>query len=96
EGFRVGGFLPVPPGSSNPASSNFVATRGLPTNRLGYVGNFFQWTMGPKWQLHKNMFLRPNLRFDYIDGVATTGLLPYGDGNRRFQGIFATDLAIVF
>jgi hypothetical protein len=98
EGFRVGGFLPVPPGSANPSSSNFVATRGLSTGRVGYVGNFYQTTMGPKWQFHKNMFLRPNLRFDYFDGTAnnTGNLLPFGDGNKHWQGIIATDLCIVF
>ena len=68
EGFRVGGFLPVPPGRAPE-----VATRGLPTNRVGYVGNFFQWTWGPKIQLTEkpNVFLRPNFRWDYFDGVAT-------------------------
>jgi len=91
EGFRVGGFLPVLPGTPST-----VATRGLPLNRVGYVGNFFQATWGPKWQFHKNMFLRPNMRWDYFNGVATTGLLPFGDGNKRYQGILATDLVIVF
>ena len=95
EGFRVGGFLPVPPG--RPPE---VATRGLPTTRVGYVGNFFQWTWGPKIQLTQkpNIFLRPNFRWDYFQGVATNpgGLLPYGDGNKRYQGILATDLFILF
>src|SRR5579872_5605826 len=91
EGFRVGGFLPIPP--ATPANS---ATRGLPTNRSGYVGNFFQWTMGPKIQLHKNVFLRPNLRFDLFNGVATTGLQPYSDGNKNYQSILGTDLVILF
>jgi len=95
EGFRVGGFLPVSPGT--PAT---VATRGLPLNRVGYVGNFFQWTWGPKIQLTEkpNVFLRPNFRWDYFNGVAANpgGLLPYGDGNKRYQGILATDLFILF
>jgi hypothetical protein len=92
EGFRVGGFLPVPP--STPQNSS---VEGLPTTRSGFAGNFFQTTMGPKWQFHKNMFLRPNLRFDYFDGNANVnGLLPFGDGNKHWQGILATDLAIVF
>ena len=97
EGFRVGGFLPVPPGSSTPGSPNFVNTSGLSTARAGFAGNFFQTTMGPKWQFHKNMFLRPNLRFDYFDGPSNSGgLLPFGDGNKHWQGILATDLAVVF
>ena len=91
EGFRVGGFLPI-----NPATPANSATRGLPTNRSGYVGNFFQWTMGPKYQFHKNMFLRPNLRFDLFNGVSTTGLKPFSDGNKNYQGILGTDLVILF
>jgi len=91
----VGGFLPVPPGRAPE-----VATRGLPTNRVGYVGNFFQITWGPKIQLTQkpNVFLRPNFRWDYFNGVAANpgGLLPYGDGNKRYQGILATDLLILF
>lgn len=90
-GFRVGGFLPVNP--STPLNS---AIRGLPTTRTGHVGNFFQTTMGPKWQFHRNMFLRPNVRLDWFNGVATTGHLPFGDGNKNFQAILATDLAILF
>lgn len=95
EGYRVGGFLPIPPDVGNP--------RGLPTNRVGYVGNFFQWTWGPKWQFHKNMFLRPNMRWDYFNGTAHnangpggTPLLPYDNGRKNYQGILATDLCIVF
>ena len=98
EGFRVGGFLPVPPGTAAT-----VATRGLPTARSGYAGNFMQTTIGPKWQFHKNMFIRPNARLDYFSGNANnsngtngTPLLPFGDGNRNYQLILATDLAIVF
>jgi hypothetical protein len=64
------------------------------------VGNFFQITWGPKIQLTQkpNVFLRPNMRWDYFQGVATNpgGLLPYGDGNKRYQGILATDLFILF
>ncbi len=92
EGFRVGGFLPVPP--STPANSS---TSGLPTTFSGFAGNFFQTTMGPKWQFHKNMFLRPNMRWDYFDGNPNAaGLLPFADGNHHWQGILGTDLAITF
>jgi len=60
-------------------------------------------TMGPKWQIHKNLFLRPNLRFDWFNGVSanTNGpggrpLLPFGDGNKNYQGILRTDLVVTY
>ena len=98
----MGGFLPDLPSTSGPGPQQ-VATRGLATTRTGYVGNFFQTTMGPKWQFHKNMFLRPNLRFDWFDGVAANSngrggraLLPFADGTKNFQGILATDVVITY
>lgn len=92
EGFRVGGFLPNLP--NTPASSRI---RGLDTARAGFAGNFYQMTMGPKWNWNKNMFLRPNVRVDwYGGGPNANGLLPYGDGEKHSQGILATDLVILY
>lgn len=91
-GSRVGGFLPNLP--NTPASTR---TRGLDIARAGFVGNFYQMTFGPKWNINKNMFLRPNFRVDwYGDSPNAAGLLPYGDGTKRSQGILGTDLAILF
>ena len=92
EGFRVGGFLPNLPNTA--ATSD---TRGLSTARSGFAGNFFQITMGPKWSITPNMYVRPNLRLDYYDGSANAGgLLPYGSGHKSSQGILGTDFGITY
>ncbi len=97
EGYRVGGFLPNLPNTS--ASTN---TSGLNPNRSGYIGNFYQVTLGPKWQINKNMFLRPNFRVDWFGGQATntnadgSPAQPYNDGNKRSQEIIATDFCITY
>jgi hypothetical protein len=96
QGFRVAGFLP------GAAPSGITGNqRGLPTNRLGYNGNFFQITVGPKWQPHPNLFVRPNLRFDWYDGnivkgLNPAGLRPFNDGNSNHQALFVTDLVVLF
>src|SRR5262249_41970772 len=46
DGFRVGGFLPTL--TAGPYTSGSSLSRGLPTNRFGYIGNFWQLTFGPK------------------------------------------------
>jgi len=95
QGYRVGGFLPntyAVPGSQ---------VRGLPTNRVGYQGNFYQITMGPKWTPTKNIMVRPNLRFDWFEGNIDKNtnpgrLKPFDDGLKNAQTIFATDFTILF
>jgi len=90
EGFRVGGFLP-----SGGADQRF---RGLSTDRSGYQGNFYQVTVGPKWNPTPNMIVRPNLRYDWFQGDALNagGLRPYDDGKKNDQLIFGTDVVFTF
>jgi len=89
DAFRVGGFLPTLGGGST--------VRGLPLARYGYQGNFFQVTMGPKWSPYKNLFVRPNVRFDWFDGTSpAANLRPYDDGNKNQQVIFGTDVVWTF
>lgn len=95
EGYRLAGFLPgdAPSGITSHA-------RGFPPDRFGYAGNFYQFTLGPKWYptASKNCFIRPNLRIDWFDGDVLNpgGLKPYDDGTKNYQTLFITDLAILF
>ncbi|HVW02763.1 MAG TPA: outer membrane beta-barrel protein [Planctomycetaceae bacterium] len=97
QGFRVAGFLPgsAPSGITGP-------NRGWGTSPFqgGYNGNFFQTTMGPKIQFTKNLFLRPNLRFDWYNGhtndLNPAQLKPFNDGKSDFQALFVTDLCLLF
>jgi Putative beta-barrel porin-2, OmpL-like. bbp2 len=91
DGFRVGTLLPALPGSD---------FRGLPAGRNGYIGDFYQITVGPKWQPRENLFVRPNLRWDWfegtLDGAKNTAGQPFDDGNKDNQFIFATDVYFTF
>ena len=91
-GFRVGTLLP------NTIQQMPGSFRGLPAGRTGYAGNFYQMTMGPKWNIKKNVVLRPNLRFDFYEGdvLNAGGLKPFGDGQKNHQTILATDLYVTF
>jgi len=93
DGFRVGGFLPTY--TSNTAGGP-TRLRGLPINRSGYDGSFYQVTMGPKISFTQNFIVRPNLRWDWYDGTANPGLLPYDDGSDSNQFMLATDMILLF
>jgi hypothetical protein len=90
-GYRVGPFLPTP---TTPGS----ATRGLAAPRFGYAGNFYQVTVGPKWMPTKNLYIRPNLRFDWYSGESLNPdqSKPFGDGNKSGQALLATDVGFVY
>ena len=90
-GFRVGSALPT---ATTPGSQ----VRGLPGDRFGYAGNFFQVTVGPKWTPNDNLFVRPNLRFDWFDGdsVNPGARQPFDDGNKDTQVILGLDVGITY
>lgn len=91
DGFRVGTLLPPLVGSE---------FRGLPAGRNGYIGNFYQITFGPRWQPFNNLYIRPNLRWDWFDGTLdtfkNTAGRPYDDGTKNFQFIIGTDVYMLF
>ena len=95
EGFRVAGFLP-----SDLPSGITSHQRGFPPNRFGYVGNFYQTTIGPRWYPtgNPNFFVRPNVRIDWFDGSSNNpgGLKPYDSGNKNYQGLLVTDVCWIF
>ncbi len=87
DGYRVGGFLPLTGNSSY---------RGLPTNRIGYEGAFYQLTTGFRWNPIANLSVRPNLRFDWFGGESNNGPRPFDDGTRNTQVLLGTDVIIRF
>lgn len=90
-GFRVGSVLPT---LSSPDSK----VSGLPGNRYGYVGDFFQLTIGPKWTPNPNLFFRPNVRADWFYGSANNPgqLQPFNDGQQRNQFLLGLDMGVVY
>jgi len=106
EGFRVAGFLPGGPYAHNMAPSGITGNfSGVPFATLpgGYNGNFYQFTVGPKWHptANPNFFVRPNLRYDFYTGGTDSFLnggrvMPYDSGTKMQQGLFVTDVCWVF
>jgi hypothetical protein len=90
-GYRVGSLLPTP---TTPGSQ----VRGLAGDRFGYQGNFYQVTFGPKWMPTKNLYIRPNLRFDWYSGADNNpgGRDPFADGEKDYQALLATDVGITY
>lgn len=63
---------------------------------FGYAGDFYEVTCGLSWRPHPNLLIRPELRWDWYDGLAGTPALPYDDGNRDDQFTAAFDAIITF
>jgi len=51
----------------------------------GYAGNFWQMSWGLNWKPNGNWVIRPELRYDWFDGVAVGKTLPFGNGDRDSQ-----------
>jgi hypothetical protein len=63
----------------------------------GFCGSFTEATFGANWKPNKNVVLRPELRWDSYSGSTNVdGQLPFGDGTRSSQFLFATDLIVTF
>lgn len=106
EGFRVAGFLPGGPNPHNMAPSGITGNMaGVPFASLpgGYNGNFYQFTVGPRWYptANPNFFIRPNLRYDFYSGSTDSflnpgGVMPFGAGTKTHQGLLVTDVCWIF
>jgi len=96
DGYRVGGFL----GGTNPVPGDPSAgsLRGLPLNRSGYAGSFYEITAGANWKYSANTTVRPYARFDWFSGTSAggPGLLPFADGNGNSQTLLGFDVVTLF
>lgn len=66
---------------------------GQPLAGSGFAGNFYDLSFGLNWTPSSNLTVRGEVRYDKFDGVAVAGpaALPYGDGTRSDQTLFALD-----
>lgn len=73
------------------ANSDFGGARW---NRPGYAGNFYEVTLGATYRAYQNLRLRPEVRFDWFDGIAVDGSAsrPYNDRTDRFQTTIGLDV----
>ena len=58
----------------------------------GFAGNFYNATLGLVWTYCPNLTIRPEVRWDWYDGVG----LPYDDGTKDDQFTAAVDATILF
>ena len=62
----------------------------------GYAGNFYEVTCGLNWRPSGNLLVRPEVRWDWYDGLAGPVGLPFGDGTADDQFTFAVDAILTF
>jgi hypothetical protein len=69
DGLRVGGI-----GGRN---------NGSPIVPFGFAGDFYNITLGANWRPTANLAIRPEVRWDWFDGISFFGPSPLGDGGFR-------------
>jgi putative OmpL-like beta-barrel porin-2 len=68
-----------------------------PSGAPGFSGDFTELTLGLNWKPKANVFVRPEVRWDWYDGSTNAnGLLPFDAGSSSSQFTFATDLIVTF
>jgi hypothetical protein len=69
----------------------------LSTNqRCGSSASYYAVTAGLNWKPVKWLNLRPNVRYDWVDGNAPIGSQSFDGGNQKDQFLFSTDMNIAF
>jgi hypothetical protein len=67
----------------------------IPTS--GFAGNFFNLTAGLNWTPHANITVRPEVRYDWYDGLAAPGgIEPFDDGTRTDQLLYGLDVIVLW
>ena len=65
----------------------------------GYAGDFYELTLGLTWRATPNLMFRPELRWDWYDGLPSAKpgrALPFNDGESDDQFLFAVDAVLTF
>lgn len=61
-----------------------------------FAGNFYEMTAGLNWKPNNNVIVRPELRYDWYDGLNLTGIEPFSDGNRTDQFLAGLDVIVLW
>jgi hypothetical protein len=100
-GFRVWSPQRIAAASSNGLDS--YASGGLNSNysgsNFGSGASYYGITAGLNWKPVKWLNIRPNVRYDWADGVQANGsnrYLPFGNNNRDSQFLFSSDFNVNF
>ncbi len=62
----------------------------------GFAGNFYEVTVGANWTPHPNLLVRPEIRYDWFDGLAGPTGLPFDDGTSDDQLLLAVDAVLTY
>jgi hypothetical protein len=93
------GFRVCAPGRVAAATSgdgNSYALGGKANNSTCNAASWYAVTAGLNWKPVKWLNIRPNVRYDWVDGkTATGGYRPFGN-NKEDQFLFSTDFAVNF
>jgi hypothetical protein len=82
DGVRVAGIRPT----DGADLGNDVATGG------GFAGHFFEVAAGLNWTPHANLIVRPEIRYDWYDGVGN----PFGDQTSQSQWVGGLDAVLLW
>lgn len=61
-----------------------------------FAGNFYEMTAGVNWKPNQNIIVRPEVRYDWYDGLNLTGIEPFSDGNRTDQFLAGLDVIVLW
>jgi hypothetical protein len=61
-----------------------------------FAGDFYEMTAGLNWKPTSNLIVRPELRYDWFDGININGIEPYDDGTQDDQFLAAVDVILLW
>ena len=61
-----------------------------------FAGDFYEMTAGLNWKPNHNIIVRPEVRYDWYDGLYLNGIEPFSDGNRTTQLLAALDVIVLW
>lgn len=61
-----------------------------------FAGDFYEMTAGLNWKPNHNLIVRPEVRYDWFDGLELNGIGPFSDGNRVDQFLAAVDVILLW
>lgn len=62
----------------------------------GFAGNFYELSAGLNWTPSANLTVRPEIRYDWFEGISTTGQNPFNAGTDNDQLLFGIDAIYLF
>ena len=90
DGVRVAGVRPGNLATGDAGNATTGALVGATPG--GYAGNFYEVSAGLNWTPHANLIVRPEVRYDWYDGVGN----PFGDSTSQAQWVGGFDAIVLW